>query len=145
VATISCQPHTLTAGFSWYFLQLLAPGLNWLPTIKLQLHSKVKIQILLRRTFSRPVCLGVRPPAGAKNQIFITVKTVAGLLTWGTLSDKRRGLWLTIAAGPRLRSHSRVRVPRDSRPYFTVSDSGLPHLEGQVPVFKSTRNRVAYL
>jgi hypothetical protein len=28
--------------------------------------------------------------------------------------------------GPRLRSYSQVRVPRDSRPYFTVSDSRLP-------------------
>jgi hypothetical protein len=33
------------------------------------------------------------------------------------------GLSLTIAAGPRKRSYSQVRVPRDSRPYFAVSDS----------------------
>jgi hypothetical protein len=45
---------------------------------------------------------------------------------WGALSDKRTGLSVTIAAGPRQRSHSRVRVPWDSRPYFTVSDSRLP-------------------
>jgi hypothetical protein len=32
----------------------------------------------------------------------------------------------TIAAGPRQRSHSPVRVPWVSRPYFTVSDSRLP-------------------
>jgi hypothetical protein len=32
----------------------------------------------------------------------------------------------TIAAGPRQRSHSRVRVPWDLRPYVTVSDSRLP-------------------
>jgi hypothetical protein len=32
-------------------------------------------------------------------------------------------LSFTIAAGPRQRSHSRVWVPWDSRPYFTVSDS----------------------
>jgi hypothetical protein len=32
----------------------------------------------------------------------------------------------TIAAGPRQRIHSRVRVPWDSRSYFTVSDSRLP-------------------
>jgi hypothetical protein len=36
------------------------------------------------------------------------------------------GLSFTIAAGPRQRSHSQVRVPRDSRPHFTVSDSRLP-------------------
>jgi hypothetical protein len=35
------------------------------------------------------------------------------------------GLSLTIAAGPRRRSHSQVRVRRDSLLYFTVSDSRL--------------------
>jgi hypothetical protein len=71
--------------------------------------------------------------------------SVAGLLMWGALSDDRKGLPFTIVAGPRQRSHSRVRVPRDSWPYFTVSDSRLPNLEGQVPVFISPRNRVAPL
>jgi hypothetical protein len=42
------------------------------------------------------------------------------------LSDERTGLSLTTAAGPRQRVHSRVRVPWDSRTYFTVSDSRLP-------------------
>jgi hypothetical protein len=49
-----------------------------------------------------------------------------GLLMWGALSDERTGLSFTIAAGARQSSHSRVRVPWDSRPYFTVSDSRLP-------------------
>jgi hypothetical protein len=53
-------------------------------------------------------------------------QTVADLLMWSALSDERTGLLFTIAAGPRQRSHSRVRVPLDSRPYFTVSDSRLP-------------------
>jgi hypothetical protein len=53
-------------------------------------------------------------------------QTVEGLLMWGTLSDERTGLSFTIAASPRQRRHSRVRVPWDSRPYFTVSDSRLP-------------------
>jgi hypothetical protein len=44
---------------------------------------------------------------------------------WGALSDERTGLTFTIAADPRQRSHSRVPVPWDSRPYFTVSDSRL--------------------
>jgi hypothetical protein len=42
----------------------------------------------------------------------------------GALSDERTGLSFKIAAAQR--SHSRVRVPWDSRPYFTVSDSKLP-------------------
>jgi hypothetical protein len=45
---------------------------------------------------------------------------------WGALSDERMGLSFTIAAGPHQRSHSGVRVPWDSRPYFTVSDLRLP-------------------
>jgi hypothetical protein len=52
--------------------------------------------------------------------------TFAVFSIWGALSDKRTGLSFTIAAGPRQRSHSQVRVPRDSWPYFTVSNSSLP-------------------
>jgi hypothetical protein len=43
------------------------------------------------------------------------------------------GLSFTIAAGPRQLSHSRVRVPRDSRPHFTFSDSRLPQPGGPGP------------
>jgi hypothetical protein len=44
---------------------------------------------------------------------------------WGAFSDEDDGSIVYIAAGPRQRSHSRVRVPWDSQPYFTVSDSRL--------------------
>jgi hypothetical protein len=43
------------------------------------------------------------------------------------------GLSFIIAAVPRQLSHSRVRVPRDSWPYFTVSDSRLPQPGGPGP------------
>jgi hypothetical protein len=36
------------------------------------------------------------------------------LLMWGALSDERTSLSFTLAAGPRQRSHSRVRVPWNS-------------------------------
>jgi hypothetical protein len=49
-------------------------------------------------------------------------QTVTGLLMCGDLSDERTGLSFTTAAGHRQRSHSWVRVPWHSRPYFTVSD-----------------------
>jgi hypothetical protein len=55
-------------------------------------------------------------------QDFYYCQTVAGLLMWDALSDERMGLSFTIAAGPRQRRRSRVRIPWDSRPYFTVSD-----------------------
>jgi hypothetical protein len=53
-------------------------------------------------------------------------QTVAGLLMWGALSDERTGLSFTFATGLRQRSHSRVRVPWEQRPYFTLSNSKLP-------------------
>jgi hypothetical protein len=40
-------------------------------------------------------------------------------------------LSFTVAAGVRQRSHSRVRVPRESRPHFTVADSRLPQHAGR--------------
>jgi hypothetical protein len=45
---------------------------------------------------------------------------------WGALSDERSGLSFVCGAGPCQRSLSRVRVPWDLRPYFTVSHSRLP-------------------
>jgi hypothetical protein len=42
------------------------------------------------------------------------------------ISDEKMNLAFTVADGPRQRSHSRVRVPRDSWQHFTVSDSRLP-------------------
>jgi hypothetical protein len=48
---------------------------------------------------------------------------------WGALSDERMGLSFTIDIGPLQRSHSRVRVPRDSWPYFSVSDLRLTQPE----------------
>jgi hypothetical protein len=45
---------------------------------------------------------------------------------WGALSDERTGLSFVYVAGPCHCSISRVRVPWDSRPYFTVSDLRFP-------------------
>jgi hypothetical protein len=64
---------------------------------------------------------------------FYYCQRVSDLLMWGALSDERTGLSFTIAVGPRQRSHWRVRVPRDSWPYFTVSDSRLPLPGGPGP------------
>jgi hypothetical protein len=57
---------------------------------------------------------------------FYYCQSVAGLSMWGDVSDERTGLSFTIAAGPRQRSHSRIRVLWDSWSYFTVSGSRLP-------------------
>jgi hypothetical protein len=78
-------------------------------------------------TDGQPVSLSwyKAPIWGLRPDIYYCL-TVASLLMWGTLSDERTGLPFTIAAGPRQRSRSWVRVPLDSRPYFTLSDSRLP-------------------
>jgi hypothetical protein len=61
---------------------------------------------------------------------FSYCQTLVGLLMWGALSDERTDLSFTNVAGPRQYSHPWVRVPRDSWPYFTVSDSRLPQPGG---------------
>jgi hypothetical protein len=83
--------------------------------------------LMLRPTVSRPVCLVIKHPSGTYDQIFITARELRCFLCGAlSLSVERTGLSFTIAAGPRQRSHSRVRVQWDSRPYFTVSNSRLP-------------------
>jgi hypothetical protein len=53
------------------------------------------------------------------------------------------GLSFTIAAGPRQRSHSQVRVPQDHILLSQIRD--FPNLETQLLVFISPGNRVAQL
>jgi hypothetical protein len=50
------------------------------------------------------------------------------LFFWGALSDEKTGLSFVYTTDPYQSSHSRVRVPWDSRPYFTVSLTGFPQL-----------------
>jgi hypothetical protein len=52
---------------------------------------------------------------------------------WDALSDEITCVSFTIVAGPRQRSHSRVRVPRNSCSYFSVSDSRLLQPGGPGP------------
>jgi hypothetical protein len=65
------------------------------------------------------------PKCGLRSDFYYS-QTDAGLLISGTLPDVRTGLSFSIAACSRQLSHSRVRVPLDSRSYFTLSDSRLP-------------------
>jgi hypothetical protein len=53
---------------------------------------EVEVEVNLRPTVSRPVCLGVGLPSGAHDQIFVVCLTIAGFLMCGTLSDERTGL-----------------------------------------------------
>jgi hypothetical protein len=64
-----------------------------------------------------------KAPIWGQRPDFYCCQTVAGFLMWNALFDEKTGLLFTITAGPRQRRHSRVRVPWDSWPYFTISDS----------------------
>jgi hypothetical protein len=58
--------------------------------------------------------------------------------------NERLGLSFTIAAGPRQRSHSQIRVSRGSWPHFTVSDSWLPQPGGPGPRIYIPRHWVLF-
>jgi hypothetical protein len=60
-------------------------------------------------------------------------RPVTGIASPYLLPEEKIGLSFTIAAGPRQRSHSRILVPRDSWPHFTVSDSRLSQPGGPGP------------
>jgi hypothetical protein len=100
---------------------------------------RVRVRVTLRlAVYRQSVRLGAKLLETYDQYIF-------QLNTYGYSLHITSSLTFTIAAGPRQRSHSRVRVSQDSCPHFTVSDSRHPNLEGQVPVFISPRNRVAQL
>jgi hypothetical protein len=85
-----------------------------------------------------------RAPCESRPDFFFQLNTCS-YIPYVTSSDERMGLLFTIAAGPRQRIHSQVRVPQHSWPHFTLWDSKLPQPGAQVPVFISPRNRVAQL
>jgi hypothetical protein len=68
---------------------------------------------------------GLRPDFYCRTDYGIRL-IVTFLIPWGALSDERMGLSFLSAAGPCQRSLSRVLVPWDLRPYFTVSDLRRP-------------------
>jgi hypothetical protein len=107
-----------------------------------EINSKVKVKVMLRSTVSRPVCLGVKHPSGAFDQIFITVRQLR--VCWcGALSLRRERVCrlqlLRIVATSAILG-SEFRGTRDHILLSQVWDC--PNLEGKVPVFLSPGNRV---
>jgi hypothetical protein len=67
----------------------------------------LSLSLMLRPTVSRPVCLGIKHPSGACDQIIFPHGirlTVTFLIPWGALSDERPGLSFVCAAGTCQRS-----------------------------------------
>jgi hypothetical protein len=75
--------------------------------------GRVESSLMLRLTVIRPVCLGVKHPSGAYDQIFFFRSeygihlTVTFFIPWDALSDERTGLSFVCAAGPCQHSLSR--------------------------------------
>jgi hypothetical protein len=94
----------------------------------------LEVEVNLRPTVSRPVCLGVGIPSGAHDQIYIVSLTIADFLTWGT--SMTRGwvcnLLVQLLLGLCQNSHSRVEVPQNSRPILP-SHLRLPQPGGPGP------------
>jgi hypothetical protein len=67
----------------------------------------------------------LRSPSGFQDKIFVTVRHSRVCWCGAPSLTGGRFCQFTIAAGHRQLIHSRVRVPRDSWPYFTSSDSRL--------------------
>jgi hypothetical protein len=79
---------------------------------------------MLRPTVSRPVSLRIKPYLEPKIRILLLLGS-CGFVDVGAGFDERAGLSFTITAGPRQRTHCRVRVMRESWPCFTVSATDL--------------------
>jgi hypothetical protein len=85
----------------------------------------LSLSLTLRLTVSRSVCLGIKHPSWAYNQIFITVRQLR-------VCDVGRSLWWEDGSAvyncswPLPAQSFWVWVLWDSWPYFAVSDSRLP-------------------
>jgi hypothetical protein len=110
----------------------------------------VQVEVNLRPTVTRPVCLGARRPSGTRDQFFFLLEMscrqlqvsyfVAPSLTTGRVCNLLYNCFWALPEQSLL-----GRSPAELTTIFNCLIWDSPNLEGQVPVFVSPWNRVAQL
>jgi hypothetical protein len=131
---LSITIHT----FNSFLITDLSPHFFWFSDWSLVFYYSVRlssydafIHQLLEllydwRFTAKSVRLGDKPLETHDQKFYFLTESFRLQSLRNILSDERIGLSFTIVAGSRQRSHSEVRVPRDSWPHFTVSDADSP-------------------
>jgi hypothetical protein len=117
----SCYISQITI-FDW----TLSTSDHTTPPTELLVKSK---SVTLRLAVSQSVSLGVEPHLRLMTRYLLLFESTSCFCGAPSLTRGRVCL-LVYGAGPRQRTLSQVRVPWDSWPYFTVSDSRLPQPGG---------------
>jgi hypothetical protein len=110
---------------------LITATLNWLPSDSLSNSYLSRSQTYVTTDGQSASLSWCQAPVWGQRPDFYYSQTVTGFSLRGALSSERTCLPFTVATGSCQRGHSRVRVPRDSWPYFTVSYSRLLQPGGQ--------------
>jgi hypothetical protein len=128
-------------GYEYHFL-------NWLLPHGPFVEVEVEVEVNLRPTVSRPVYLGVRRPSGTHDQFFFSLEISFRQLrvSYFVAPSPTRGrvcnlLYNCFWALPEQSLLGWSPAELTAIFYCLIWDS--PNLEGQVPVFISSRNRVA--
>jgi hypothetical protein len=95
------------------------------------LRGRVTLRLAV---YHQSVHLGEKPLETRDQSFFFCQQNTCDLsLLINILSDYKMGLSFTFVVGPRQHSYSRLGDPRDSWPYFTISDSRRPKPGGPGP------------
>jgi hypothetical protein len=114
-------------------LQLPCSRRYWPANTPQLLSSESESELLYDWRFTANQFVLATSPLRLMATNFFSTEPLPSQSSCNILSDERMGLSFIIAACPRQRSHSRVRIPLDSWSYFTVSDSRLPQPGGPGP------------